>query len=621
MRRDQELGAILRRIGTPRRTFRRAAARFASLRRRRLATFAVLISAAALVGIGAAETIAAHEAPASQPRVQQGAELPDQLQTDEQASAYGMVASSVPDASRVGAGILEHGGNAVDAAVATAFALGVCDPFYSGIGGISYVLIHLNNGTDVAIDGSPRAPIRVVPEELEALKERETLYGYKTIVAPTMPAVLAFALSHYGTMSLAQVLGPAIEFAEYGHAFLPLAQDIVERETSLTKLRRGDFLSRTFLMDSLDPWPLGHVYCQPVLAATLRRLASHGVADFYTGQIANMMAADILANGGYVSKSDLLLVRPTQRPPTRGRYRGIDVVSFPYPGGGDVVIEMLGILNALPAELLQRETTDRLHVLLDAERIGMHDESDRLIARFHLPAVLDPASLERKAALIRLDRALRPQEISSASDRAFAEKDTTQVSVVDRFGNAVSMTNSLGDGSYEATPGLGFHYNSLLESYDYLDKGSPVYLAPQRVLPTTMAPTILLCAGAPFLVLGSPGSGRIPAIVVSVISNVVDRRMTLRDAIEAPRTIYSVPNAEYPDSIFIEMAGTMTPEKAGELQARGFANQNRLTFPAKQVDLYPFGGVNAVMLDPDTGMLVGVGDPRRQGGAAGQTHR
>jgi gamma-glutamyltranspeptidase/glutathione hydrolase len=547
--------------------------------------------------------------------------LPSQLRTSEDVSRYGMVASSIPDASRAGARILDEGGNAVDAAVATAFAVGVCDPFYSGIGGVTYILIHLSNGSDVAVDGSPRVPIRVVPEELEVLKEKGTLYGYKTIAAPTTPAVLAFALKRYGTMSLARVLAPAIEFAEYGHPFLPLAQGIVEDEKYLHKIWRNAFLSRTFLMDGSDPWPPGHVYCQPALAATLRRLARHGVEDFYSGQIASAMVADILANGGYVSRSDLALVQPTEYPPARGRYRGLDVVSFPFPGGGNIVVDMLAILDDFPRELLAQESVDRLHLLLEAERIGMRDTILEEPSPLRLQAILDPMGAERKAALIRFDRALRPQEISNNPHRPFPEEDTTQVSAVDRFGNAVSLTQSLGNGSYAATPSLGFPYNSVLESFDFLDRRSPIFLSPMRILPNTMSPTILLCNGAPFLVLGSPASGRIPAIVVSVISNVVDRKMSLLEAVVAPRVLFNVPNEEYEDPIFIEIAGTVTLEKADELRARGFASQHRLTFPAKQNDLYPFGGVNAVMLDPSTGMLVGVGDPRREGAAAGQTRR
>ena len=131
--------------------------------------------------------------------------------------------------------------------------MGVGDPFFSGIGGLSYILIHLSNGRDVAIDGSVRAPITVVPGELELLKERGELYGYKTIAAPTTPAALAFALKRYGTMSLAQVLAPAIELAEYGHTFLPLAQAIVEGDEYLQKLRPNEFLARTFLTDGVRP--------------------------------------------------------------------------------------------------------------------------------------------------------------------------------------------------------------------------------------------------------------------------------------------------------------------------------------------------------------------------------
>jgi gamma-glutamyltranspeptidase/glutathione hydrolase len=558
-------------------------------------------------------------APEVAARGQSEATLPPQLQTAEETSAYGMVASSIPDASRAGARILEQGGNAVDAAVATAFALGVGDPFYSGIGGLSYILIHLNDGRDVAIDGSVRAPITVVPGDLEVLKERGELYGYKTIAPPTTPATLAFALKRYGTMSLAQVLAPAIELAEFGHAFLPLAQFIVEDDEFLPRLRRNDFLARTFLKDGSDPWPLGHLYCQPVLAQTMRRMVNRGVEDFYSGQIAGAMAADILANGGFVSKADLALVGIVERTPVRGHYRGLDIVSFPYPGGGDIVVEALHILETFPSDLLQHNSVDRLHLLLEAEHVSMWDYGASIWSPLLSRTSTGTEHAKQRAALIRLDQALHDNEIFPGQAHTPLERETTHVSVVDRFGNAVSLTQSLGDGSYVATPSLGFHYNSLLESYDYLNRRSPVFLSPLRILPTTMAPTILLCNGAPFLVLGSPGSGRIPAIVVTVVSNVVDRGMALRDAVAEPRVLFNSPDERYKDRIFVELAGTTTQAKADELEARGFLSQHRLTFPATQEDHYPFGGVNAVMVDPATGSLVGVGDPRRQGAAAAPT--
>jgi len=576
------------------------------------------VLAAGLLTLVAGTTGAGAEkaAPAAAARSEAAANLPSQLQTSEERSPFGMVASSIPDASRAGARILEQGGNAVDAAVATAFALGVGDPFFSGIGGLSYLLIHLSNGRDVAIDGSVRAPITVIPGKLELLKERGELYGYKTIAPPTTPAALAFALKRYGTMSLAQVLAPAIELAELGHTFLPLAQSIVEGDEYLQKLRPNEFLARTFLQDGSDPWPLGHVYCQPVLARTMRRLASHGVEDFYTGQMARAMAADILANGGYVSKADLALVQIIERLPVRGEYRGLEVVSFPYPGGGDTVVEALHILETFPSELLRQNSVDSFHLLLEAQHVSMQDSGARMWAPFLPRTLFEAVPANRRAALIRFDRALRDHEISPRQVHTTSERETTHVSVVDRFGNAVSLTQSLGDGSYVATPSLGFHYNSLLESYDYLDRSSPAFLSPLRVLPTTMAPTIVLCHDAPFLVLGSPGSGRIPGIVVTVVSNVVDRGMSLRDAVAEPRVLFHSPDQHYQERIFVELAGTITPEKADELQARGFFNQRRLTFPATQEDHYPFGGVNAVMVDPATGTLVGVGDPRRQGAAA-----
>jgi gamma-glutamyltranspeptidase/glutathione hydrolase len=557
------------------------------------------------------------------------AALPAELQASEVRSAYGMVVSGIPEASRAGATILEQGGNAVDAAVAAAFAIGVVDPLNAGLGGQCYILVHLRDGRDVAVDGSSPLPLRVVPEEIKPLKESGFLWGYKFATTPATPAALAYTLKRYGTMSLAQVLAPAIDLADYGHVLVPTIQILVD--TYAARIRENEFLAHILLKDGLVPFPPGHVYCQPVLAETLRRLAAHEVEDFYHGRIAEEIAADMAANGGYVSTLDLARVRITERSPVRGSYRGFEVVAFPYPGGGDILVEALEILGAFPPELLRYDSVDRMHLLLEAMRIAFRDATGKTESPFLSTGFSDPTRAERRAALIRFDRALRDDELPTAHNQYFNDKDTTHVSVVDRSGNAVALTQTLGYGSFVATPSLGFQYNSLLETSEFCDRESPNFPVPFSVLRSTMTPTIVFCNGEPFLVLGGAGSTRIPSMIVAVVSNVVDRGMPLRDAVTAPRTLFSRPNPRnlpkgcysppseksYEENVYLELADPITAEQADQLEARGFRQQYRLTFPLRDpVKFRAFGGVNAVILDPATGLLVGVGDPRRHGAAA-----
>jgi gamma-glutamyltranspeptidase / glutathione hydrolase len=561
------------------------------------------------------------------------AALPPELLPVEARSANGMVASGMPEASRAGAAILAQGGNAVDAAVATAFAVGVLDPFNAGLGGQCYILVHLHDGRDVAIDGSAPFPLRVAPEELRPLKESGFVHGYKFATTPATPAALAHALRRFGTMTLAQVLAPAIELAENGHVMTTSMLALVDEYAA--KIREDCFLANLFFDEKGDHYPLSHVYRQPVLAHTLRRIASNGIGEFYRGAISDEIASDMAANGGYVSKADLAHLRIIERAPARGRYRGLDVLAFPAPGGGEMVVGALQILDTFPAELLREDSVDRLHVLMEANRLAFNDAGAGAAFPFLDAAFLDPTRIQRMADLIRFDRALRDDELPPTYSRSLGDRDTTQVSVVDRFGNAVSLTQSLGYGAFVATPTLGFQYNSLLETCDFCDRSSPAFPVPFGSFRSTMAPTIVLCQGATFLVLGSPGSSRIPGTVVTVISNVVDRGLPLAEAIAAPRALRNFPNSRvdrigcrsitenpiWDQDLYIEIAGTIGTAQADELEARGFTNQYRLAFPPPDlIQVRSFGGVNAVLLDPATGLLIGVGDARRRGGAAGPDH-
>jgi gamma-glutamyltranspeptidase/glutathione hydrolase len=361
-------------------------------------------------------------------------------------------------------------------------------------------------------------------------------------------------------------------------------------------------------------------------------LAAYGVEDFYVGGIAGEIAADMAANGGFVRKLDLDLLRVTERTPVRGWYRGLEVVAFPYPGGGDVLIEGLQILNTFPPELLREDSADRLHLLLEAMRLALSTPpNNKGPSPGNTPADSTRASL--LAARISLDRALAEAELPDPGNAEFNEHDTSHVSVVDRFGNAVALTQTNGYGSFVATSTLGFEYNSLLESFDFCNPAAPNYPAPLRVPRTTMTPTILLCDRVPFLVLGGAGSSRIPSSIAAVVTSVIDRGLSLREAVTAPRVLANRSTAEIKtkgcrtartdplpeEKIYVEVIEPITLEQADTLVLRGFSEQKRVSLRNPAYDRRSFGGVNAVMVDPSTGLLIGVGDPRRHGGAAGQS--
>lgn len=567
----------------------------------------------------------APEAPASSaaPTDPGNSELPYQLWPAEVISSGGVVVSGSEPASKAGAAVLEAGGNAVDAAVATAFALGVTEPMTSGLGAETFILIYGADGLTHAIDGSCVVPTAAQPDELQRARttgERSYIQDHRSAAVPGSLAALAYALERYGTRSLAEALAPAIELAEFGYTLNPSA--IEEIDGSSSYLRHQDYVADLFLKNFTGTWGTGRVFCASDLAKTLRRVAELGPDEFYRGKIADQIDADMRRNGGFVRKADLARVRAVERQPIRDGYRGLDVVTFPYPGGGGSLVEMLHILETFPAGLLRGESLDRLHLLIEAARIVRADNLDPRMPRPLLDHRLtDRRWAEKRARLIRFDRALSREEIGSDEPDARIAVGTTQVSVVDRWGNVVALSQTLGAffGATVATPGLGFLYNANLNAFNYTNPLSPNYLRPGQVPTTAMTPTIVLKDGKPLIALGSAGSDRVVPTMVSVISAVADRGLDPCEAVAVPRAIWGT-TWEDPRP-FVEVAGEITPDRADALEKRGFRGIYRLGFPARWVDISAFGGTNAVFIDPQTGMLAGVPDPRRLGAAAAPPNR
>ena len=574
---------------------------------RRLLGVVALIAAAALVG-ACAHRSSGYGHSGSAP-----------LYASEARSDHGMVSTGSVEATRAGVQILEQGGNAVDAAVAAAFALGVADPGGSGLGGMTYILISPSNGRAIAIDGSATVPLAANPAALLELRESGEYFGAKAVAVPATLAALNHALERYGTMELAEVLAPAIEIAERGYRLSP--NSVAWATGYLDEILASRYLRFVVLDGGERLGSAGDLICRPDLAATLRRLAVEGSGSFYRGSIARRMVVDLTKLGGFIQPVDLSAMRAIEIEPLRSQYRGAEVLSFPWPGGGGEVAEALNILQTFPRDVLGEDSVERLHVMVEAFRIAhvdhllfAHDPTQRSMGAI---SHLAESHARERAALITPGRAIPADVLGTAGTAPRMGEHTTQVSVADRYGNAVSLTQTLCRqyGAKVATPGLGFLYNSCLEFFDYENPQSPFFLRPRGRYAATMAPTIVRRDGE-LMILGSAGSDRIPPSVTEVISNVIDRDMSIRDAVVAPRVLWN--SAHDPPRVCIEIADPITRRDADTLQSFGFEHMYRLEYPPIPLsDSAFFGGVNAVLYDPATGVFSGVGDPRRNGFALG----
>ena len=537
-------------------------------------------------------------------------------------SGFGMAATGSPEATEAAVKILEQGGNAIDAAVAAAIMLGVSDPDASGIGGMTYMVIHLAGGRTTVLDGTAPTPFAVDPATLQALDEANDLFGYEMVAVPTTLAVLERARSRYGTLSMADLLGPSIEVAESGYRLSPI--QIVWSNVYYEHLMTTGYLRFLAFADGETLGQVGDIVCRPDLARTLRQLARDGISSFYRGQIGNQIHADMIQNGGFVRKSDLSRLRIKEVTPLRTTYRGHEVLTVPRPGGGTPVIEALNILEVFPSKFLAEDSLGRHQTLIEAFKIAL---ADRVLApqssfrpAVHSSPAITKEHARRRAEMIQPGTIIPVSDLVGPVDPECVEtgESTTHVSVADRRGNVVSLTQTLGRsyGAEVATPGLGFPYNSMLENFNFDKPHCPGYLQPNAPCPNDMAPSIVLSPDGTLLAaLGAPSSNRISAIVTNVISNLVDRGMDLEEAIAFPRVLYGGfrPNI----GPFIEILDPITADDVDAIEAMGYSTLERYLYPPVSRRCVLFGGVNAVGWDEENSTFVGVGDSRRWGSAKG----
>ncbi len=508
------------------------------------------------------------------------------------ASHFGMVATQSHQATDAAVEMLEQGGNAIDAAVAAAFALGVCEPAASGLGGQTTMLIHRpETRKTIALDGSSRAPNRVPPGSLD---REDLLRGHKATTVPSTPAVLEYARKAYGVLSLSNVLAPAIRLCEEGVEVSDLLYRLTRKRLKNLKSGSG---RRFFLRNFRLPYPPGSLLRQPVLAETFSRLSQHGVEDFYLGSIARDIHEDMEKNDGLIHLDDLAQIPwPIERKPITARFTNYRVMTYPPPGAGRTLLEMLNLLGHFPESQWNADTPEGAVLLAEVIRRANVDRKDRPFDPNFYPQVEDRHMLSPKY-LQHLARQVRRRIQVKTSG------ETTHLSVMDRHGNAVALTQSIERvyGSFEASPKLGFLYNNYMSAFEFDDISHPYYLRPNAVPWASVAPTIVFKGRQPWAVLGSPGSERIASAVLQVLLRL--RRQPPYDAVAGPRLHCSVTGM-----VSLE-ASRMRNDIPLALQERGFQVRSR--------DPHSFylGCVQLVLKEGKE--FIGVADPRRDGSAGG----
>lgn len=506
------------------------------------------------------------------------------------ASRYGVAATAHYRATEAAVEALEMGGTAVDAAVAAAWALGVCEPFASGLGGQTMMMIY-ESGTrrTIALDGSSRAPHRVIPGS--HLRD-DLLRGHKASTVPSTPAVLEYARRRFGKLKRKQVMASAIRLAEEGFEVSPLQHALTKRERK--KLRAGS-AGIFFLRDGKKLYPVGALFRQPVLAETLRRFVRGGVKSFYHGKIARAISADMERNGGFIRADDLAQVpRPIERRPISGRLGAWRVITFPPPGAGRTLIEMINILDRLPENLRDLDTPEGAATITAVIRQSNIDRKDRPFDPTYYPQVRRRKMVSAQYAATVADALIEQIE---------GRGETTHLSVMDRFGNAVALTQSIERvyGSCEASPELGFLYNNYMSAFEYEDMRHPYYLRPNAVPWASVAPSIVFRGRKPWIAIGSPGSERIASSIVQVLLRLKNRAPL--EAVSAPRMHCSIDG-----KVSIEASRTRS-DIIDRLREAGYDIDAR--------DPYSFylGCVQLVMRE--NSKFIGVADPRRDGSARG----
>jgi gamma-glutamyltranspeptidase/glutathione hydrolase len=542
-----------------------------------------------------------------------------------------MVVSVHQEASKAGAAIMRRGGNAVDAAVATGFALAVVHPAAGNIGGGGFMLLRLANGEIHFVDYREKAPKtasrdmyldargNVIPDA--------SLVGYKAIGVPGSVAGLAYAQKHWGKLPLKTVMAPAVRLARQGVLLTYEEAQGMHYDGHLSEFSE----SKRIFQRNGRFYKAGAIFRQPELARTLERIAANP-EDFYKGTMARELVAEVQRGGGLITAEDLAEYEVKERPAIHGTYRGYEIISAPPPSsGGITMLETLNILEGYDLAKLGNRSADAIHLTVEAMRRAFYDRAEFLgdpdFSQLPVPQLIDKKYAEAWRSSLDMMRSSISKELRRPSgfgqlDRVAAlqspyagsePENTTHYSVVDPQGNAVAVTTTLNDsfGSRVTAGKLGFLLNDEMDDFTSkpgvpngygLIQGEANAIAPGKRPLSAMTPTIVLKDGKLFLVLGSPGGPRIISTVANILMGMVDYGLDIQQAVNAPRFHHQWE----PDQIYVEKVG-ISPDTIRLLEARGHK---------VQFDRYWSDG-ECIAVDPATGERLGAPDGRNGGKAVG----
>ena len=521
----------------------------------------------------------------------------------------GMVVSQNQLATQVGQEILARGGNAIDAGIATGFALAVTLPRAGNIGGSGFMLVHLaDEGETLAFDFRSAAPAAFDVERYRDANGRvnsdELTYGPHVAGVPGTVAGFYQVWEQYGSLPWADLLAPAIGLSRDG---IVVSDDLAfALENSSPTFRQYAASAAVFLKPDGSVYLPGDVLKQPDLAWSLAQISLNGPAAFYQGELAKRMVDGVQAAGGYLSLVDLARYAPKQRDIIATQYRGHTVMSMPpVSGGGLALLQMLNVLQQFEVKDYPRGSADSVHLLAEVMKRGAANRrvsiGDPDFVRVPVAGFLSPDLAQEIAAEIDMASARPTQEIESFNAEQYESRDTTHFSVVDQFGNAVSTTYTLGYsfGSGFVPPGTGILLDNQIRNFNLNNPGHANAIAPGKRMSSSMTPTIVLDPqGNVELVTGSPGGSRIVNVVLQIVVNVVDYDLNIAAATAAPRLYQSWRGVP----LFLEPGFTSDTQEI--LKARGHQLRAQQTM----------GSTQSIMLKE--GLYFGAADSRRPGAAA-----
>ena len=529
-------------------------------------------------------------------------------------STKAMATASKYEVSQVGAEIMAKGGNAVDAAVAMGFALGVCEPFTSGLGGGGLATIHTAEGENFFIDFREVAPAAATLDlyvDASGENNGNTKEGGLASGVPGEVAGLLYLLEHHGTMSREEVMEPAIRIANEGFTVSAYCANAIS--DAYEKTQKFPEMSKVYLDENGLPWEEGSVITNPDLGKALQLIADQGADVFYKGEIGEAMVATLAKYDGVMTMDDLAGYEVHELKPVTGDYRGYTVISSPPPSsGGTHLIEILNILENFDMASMEVNSAEYVHLFAETFKLAFADRAkymaDTNFVTVPLGGLTSQAYADKRAQDIDLNVAM--EQAAPDDPSPYEHTDTTHFSVADVNGNCVAITKTINYyfGSGVMVDGYGFMMNNQMDDFS-TDSESVNKIEPGKKPLSSMSPTVVLKPdGSPFLVLGTPGGSRIFSGVAEVISRVIDSKMDLHTAISVPKiwNCSNKNNLQYENPLKGYEQYALTDETIAKLTEMGHGELKTTASGAFQCIMFM-----------DDGTLYGTADPRQDGKAVG----